>query len=293
MYGKTAAIATAAALAAALLSAGTASAGDQATGDLLVLGTDGVLSTYDTRKPLLPTRAVRVRGVASGDRLIGIDVRPATKTLYALSANGQLYTVDSGTGSAAKVGTPVALSGKAIGFDFNPVVDRVRVVTDRGQNLRLVPDTGALAGTDGTLAYATGDPGQGRTPAVGGAGYTNSVAGATSTALYDIDAARDTLVLQGSAPGATPVVSPNTGRLSTVGRLGVDVSTVLGFDIRGAASAGPYNPSDYRAVAAVRGRGLLGLGVSYLVDVNLATGRARVLSPLLRTATPVGLAFTG
>ena len=44
-----------------------------------------------------------------------------------------------------------ALSGTAFGFDFNPTVDRIRVVSDTGQNLRLNPDTGAVAAVDGAL----------------------------------------------------------------------------------------------------------------------------------------------
>ena len=37
----------------------------------------------------------------------------------------------------------MALKGSAFGVDFNPAADRVRVVSNLGQNLRLHPDTGA------------------------------------------------------------------------------------------------------------------------------------------------------
>ncbi|WP_461122865.1 DUF4394 domain-containing protein [Saccharothrix stipae] len=95
----------------------------------------------------------------------------------------RLYTVDPHTGHAVGIGTAVALDGHAIGFDFNPTVDRIRLVTSKGQNLRLHPDTGAVAATDGVLAHVDG----GSAPRVAAAGYTNSVAGATSTTLYAID----------------------------------------------------------------------------------------------------------
>ncbi|GAB2991992.1 hypothetical protein GCM10027184_52610 [Saccharothrix stipae] len=62
-------------------------------------------------------------------------------------------------------------------------MDRIRLVTSKGQNLRLHPDTGAVAATDGVLAHVDG----GSAPRVAAAGYTNSVAGATSTTLYAID----------------------------------------------------------------------------------------------------------
>lgn len=46
-------------------------------GDLLVLSESGVLNQYDARLPLLPQRKVRVPGLG-GDKLAGLDVRPAT-----------------------------------------------------------------------------------------------------------------------------------------------------------------------------------------------------------------------
>ncbi|SDU76841.1 DUF4394 domain-containing protein [Jiangella alkaliphila] len=281
----------AAVLAAGVLAAPTASAAPASASthndrsDLLVLGSNGVLSRHNGNVPLLVEHRVRITGLAHKDRLVGMDVRPANGAVYVIGASGQLYTVDARSGKATKVGAPAALAGTAVGLDFNPTVDRIRLVTDTGQNLRLHPDTGAVAAVDGMLAYATG----GGKPEVAASGYTNSVAGATSTALYGVDSRTDTLVLQGSVPGATPVVSPNTGQLFPVGRLGLNVVAANGFDIDGAAPIGEYKPNDYRAVAAVR-TGLL-LGLSLLVDVDLRTGRAKVLAPLL--TSPVGVAFTG
>ncbi|ONI92082.1 hypothetical protein ALI144C_00115 [Actinosynnema sp. ALI-1.44] len=80
------------------------------------------------------------------------------------------------------------------------------------------------------------------------------------------------------------MVSPNTGQVTTIGRLGLNISAVNGFDIKGAAGAGVHNPRDYRAVAAVRAHGL-----SLLASIDVASGRARVTSPLLTDV--VGLAF--
>lgn len=285
MRKATSALVTAGALVATVLAAAPATADTRRDGDLLVLTESGTLSQYDARLPLVPRRTVRVTGLG-GDKLVGLDVRPATGAVYAIGSRGQLYTVDRRTGAATKVGVPVTLTGRAVGIDFNPTVDRIRVVTDTGQNLRLNPDTGAVAATDTPLAYAPGDRGAGRTPAVAAAGYTNSGAGATTTALYGIDSRADTVVLQGSVPGATPVVSPNTGQLFTVGRLGLDVGELNGFDIRGVAAGAGHDPADYRAVAAVR---TSGVGLSLLVNIDLRSGRASVASVLLDR--PVGLAF--
>jgi hypothetical protein len=251
-----------------------------------VLSENGVLSRHDANRPFLAKKQVKINGVAAGERLIGLDTRPANGTVYSLSSAGQLYTVDTKSGKVTAVGMKIALNGKAVGFDFNPTVDRIRVVTDAGQNLRLNPDNGAVAGTDTNLAYASTDPAAGTMPRVAASGYTNSVAGATATALYGIDSGRDTLVLQGTAPGANPVVSPNTGQLFTVGKLGLPVTAVNGFDIKGAAPAGAFNPRDYRAVAAIQ---LDWLRFSVLAKIDLSTGRARVVAPLF--TRPVGVTF--
>ncbi|WP_329792167.1 DUF4394 domain-containing protein [Lentzea sp. DG1S-22] len=83
------------------------------------------------------------------------------------------------------------------------------------------------------------------------------------------------------ATGVTPVVSPNTGRLFTVGQLGVDVGEVNGFDIATADSR-------HQALAAVRA-GLPLLDGSVLVRADLGTGRASVVG--LAGGDVVGLAF--
>lgn len=242
--------------------------------DLHVLESDGTLSTRSSRLPLLPFNRVRVNGLTAGDRLVGLDTRPANGALYALGQGGQLYRLNATTGAATAVGLPAAGPvGAAVGFDFNPTVDRIRVVTSAGRNLRLNPDTGAVAGEDLPLAYSTG----GSVPRVAAVAYTNSVAGATSTGLYALDAATDKLFTQGTLPGSDPVVSPNTGRLFGVGRLGVDITAVNGFDIRGTAGSAGVAGKDGTAIAAIRTDGFFP-GRSKLVRIDLRTGRA---TPLL------------
>ena len=75
-----------------------------------------------------------------------------------------------------------ALNGTAFGFDFNPTVDRIRIVSNAGQNLRLHP-----------IPVGSWPPMARLTPSgsVTAAAYTNNRAGATTTTLYDIDTATD------------------------------------------------------------------------------------------------------
>ncbi|MES2619316.1 MAG: DUF4394 domain-containing protein, partial [Bacteroidota bacterium] len=101
------------------------------------------------------------------------------------------------------------------GFDFNPLVDRIRIVSNTGQNLRVNPADGVTI-VDGML-----NPG---TPEISAAAYTNNFAGTTSTALFTIDAGSDKLYQQNP---------PNAGTLVEKGALGVSVDAATGFDIGG------------------------------------------------------------
>ena len=203
---------------------------------------------------------VAFTGLPAGEQIVGLDVRPAGNQLIALSSASRLYRINPPGGGVTSIGTAAfvpPLSGTTFGFDFNPTVDRIRVTAESGQNLRLNPDTGANAAVDGQLSYAPGDPGAGTTPRIVASGYTNSVAGATTTQLFDLDAARNTLVLQNP---------PNNGTLVTVGALGVEVGDVTGFDI--AASDGVAY-----AALEIPGNPLS----SQLHRINLATGAATVV----------------
>ncbi len=160
-----------------------------------------------------------ITGLQTSEMIVGIDMRPATGQLYALGNSSRIYAVNMANGAATVIGggsfSP-ALSGTSFGFDFNPTVDRIRVVSNTGQNLRLHPTTGAVAVVDPDL-----NPG---TPSVDGAAYTNSFPGATTTTLYDIDYASDLLYMQNPA---------NAGTLVNGMPLGINVSEGSGFDIGG------------------------------------------------------------
>jgi hypothetical protein len=199
-------------------------------------------------------RRLSITGLSAGESILGIDFRPIDSRLYALGSTSRVYTLDTLTGAATPVGaafTPTIV-GSDFGFDFNPVPDRIRVHGNTGIDLRLNPLTGALAATDAPLAYGPTDVNSGQTPSIGGTAYTNSVAGATTTVLYAIDANRDVLVT---------LANPNDGVLSTVGALGVNTTNDIGFDIAG------NNGTAYATLTI--GAGFSG---STLFVVNLATG---------------------
>lgn len=241
------------------------------------IDTQGRLVTFDSASPG-KVKARLVTGLGAGETMLGIDRRPANGTLVVVTSASRLYTLDARTARAAAIGqgpfSPM-LDGAGAGFDFNPAVDRIRLTTTNAQNLRLQPDTGAVAATDGTLSYATGDPAAGTAPFVIASAYTNNVPMAMSTQLFNVDAGRDTLVLQDP---------PNAGGLKTIGALGMNVTNPAGFDISGTSSS---------AVLATRVAGRKG---SRLYTVNLGTGATKLVGRVGTSKRPVtlrGVTFTG
>ena len=224
------------------------------------------LIQFNAGQPQRVLARKRLTGLAAGERLVGIDYRVARGVLYALASNGQLYTLDTATATLKPVGaapSAVPLVGLLTGFDFNPAADRIRVVSDSGTNLRLHPETGALAATDPAVRYADGDERAGVAPRLAGAAYTYNKTNDKLTTNYAIDREAGSLVMQGSAEGLQPTVSPNTGLLRTVGPLGTGAVDDVAFDIA---------DTDNAALAAVRQNGRTRLHL-----INLASGRATAL----------------
>lgn len=189
---------------------------------------------FDSSNPSAATRQA-VTGLQAGEALLGIDYRPATGGLFGIGSTNRVYAINPTTGVATAVGAPFSpgLTSNAIGIDFNPVPDLIRVGGSAGQNLRLSPNTGAQAANspDAALSFAPGDVNAGQFANIADVAYTNNVAGATSTTLYGIDTALDILVRQGGLNFPANQPSPNTGLLFTVGALNVNFSNLSGFDI--------------------------------------------------------------
>ena len=205
-----------------------------------------------------------VSGMAAGENILGMDFRPANGQLYVLGSSSLIYTINLGSGMATAVGTTFTtpLNGTSFGFDFNPTVDRIRVVSNTGQNLRLHPTLGGIAAVDGAL-----NPGS---PAVTAAAYTNNFAGATTTVLFDIDIAADKLYTQNP---------PNNGTLVEVGPLGINAEASSGFDIGGTSG-------NAWAVLTVGSN-------TKLYSINLTTGAATAIGdlPAGTHSLAVGLGF--
>ncbi|MCY4745439.1 DUF4394 domain-containing protein [Pelomonas sp. UHG3] len=233
--------------------------------------TGNQLVQFNAGQPQKTLSSKPLTGLAAGDTLLGIDYRVAKGQLFGLGASGQLYRIDTKSGAATAVGTPVGLPVGASewGFDFNPTVDRIRVVSDTGFNLRLHPDTGAVVDSDpnqpglqldGRLAFDAADVNASKPATLVAAGYTYNKDNEKITTNYALDGKLGVLVHQGTKEGVQPMVSPNTGRLYTVGTLGVGSFGKATLDISDVSNAA------YSAITTG------GQSVWYRID--LASGKA-------------------
>ncbi|MEO6220159.1 MAG: DUF4394 domain-containing protein [Ginsengibacter sp.] len=207
------------------------------------------LDKYNSSRPNSILNSATISGLQAKETILAIDFRPATGQLYGLGSSSRLYVIDPKTGIARMIGAgafTTPLTGDIAAFDFNPTVDRIRVVTSSGQNLRLNPETSAVAFVDGTI--------NGQTSAViVAAAYTNNSAGQTTTTLYDIDKTTNSLYIQSP---------PNDGTLKLVGSLNLNVGEG-GFDIS------PDNSA--LGIFKVENQ-------SNLIGVDLASGKAKVIA---------------
>jgi Domain of unknown function (DUF4394) len=250
---------------------------------------------------------VAVTGITSGETLVGIDFRPATGELMGFGVNattdtGTLYRLDPQTGAASAIGSAGSISfvnssgspidfpatGVGYGLDFNPTVDRIRVVTGSGLNFRLNPNTGAAVDSDTTTVANNPDTSvSGGTTTVHGTSYTNSfaqVSGSTVTTQYTIDSTSGQLFIQNPPNGGIQT----SAKSIQLGGSSLAFTTVLGFQISPEVRATTSNSavSSGAAFAALTVGGSTGL-----YSIDLSTGAATLLGTIGTGATPVaGLA---
>src|SRR5206468_8811104 len=101
---------------------------------LVALSMNNQLVAFDSGAPGTIQATLPITGLQSGESILGIDFRPGTGQLYGLGSSNRLYVINM-SGAAAPVGAgtfAVPLSGTAFGFNFDPVADRIRVVSNTG-----------------------------------------------------------------------------------------------------------------------------------------------------------------
>ena len=233
--------------------------------DMVALDASGKLIRFTDDKPGVVTWR-SIKGASS--RMVGIDVRPADGKLYGLAADGGVWLLDPATGMATmKSKLNVAAAPDAMVVDFNPVADRLRVVSAGGRSLRINVDTGETT-EDGKLAYAAGDANAGKAPGVSAGGYSNSGVGPkpAATALYEIDSATKAMVVQDP---------PNAGTLQSKAMLKMPAQSLRGGDVwtgaDGKLTAWAVNGAKLYKIDVASGAiamvGNVGRGEGQLIDV--------------------------
>jgi hypothetical protein len=239
-----------------------------------------------------PSPVLPILGVLTDDVLVAIDVRPQVGRLYALAHNPKvgtvrLYHLDT-AGSTVRAtavgaagsfvdaaGAPLPIFAQSFDIDFNPTVDRLRVVASNGFNFRMNPNNGALI--DGNFNMTVSPP-AGVNPDAnlnGGGGdamgtaYTNNAVNVAVTTQYTLDHANDTLYIQ-NPPNAGTLTTPllvtrNGAPLNFGASGGLDIEPGIDAAASGMAAAGRA-----AAVLTVNGQ-------SRLYRINLADGVATEL----------------
>ncbi len=221
--------------------------GAHAASTLIGVTDQNRLVTFNSSTPGTFNSDIAITGTAA--TFLALDIRDSNGLLYGLGDDLTIYTINQFSGLASAVGGPLAITGTNFGFDFNTVVDAIRIVSNNGNNYVANANTGTLMTTATPVFFAAGDVNAGFAPGVTGNGYIHG-----SASQFAISTSRDALVTQAN----------NAGTLNTVGSLGIDVGPRTSFDIG-------YDGVGYLAE------------VDRLYTVNLTTGAATLNGTFARS----------
>lgn len=263
---------------------GTSSAAPAATPSLRAYGITGdgtLMATFTTDQPNVLNWVRTINGLVGDKKLVGIDFRPQDGLLYGVGDAGGIYTIKMPPVTTDVVVTKVsqlqvALYGTNFDIDFNPAADRLRLISDNGQNLRHnLNDHTTIEDTTLTTPPLTGP-----TRGVTAAAYTNNdLNAATATALFDIDTTLDQVVIQAPA---------NNGTLSPIGSLGFDAGANAGLDIFSYLTNGKTT-----SVVAFASLTPYGASTPSLYSVNLFTGEPTLVGQFPLNLTDLAITLTG
>ncbi|MEG3627307.1 DUF4394 domain-containing protein [Streptomyces poriticola] len=257
---------------------------DPAPQSLRAFGISGdgtLMATFTTDRPQVLDWVRVVTGLSGDTGLIGIDFRVQDGLMYGVGNKGGIYTIKTPPATTDVVVAKVsqlqyALFGANFGVDFNPAADRLRVISDKGQNLRHNLNDHS---TVQDLNLNT-PPAEGTTKGVPAAAYTNNdLDAATATTLVDINTTSDQVVLQSPA---------NNGTLAATGNLGIDAGSNAGLDIHSTLSGGKTVRNTAFASLAPHGA-----GTPSLYGIDVLTGQATSIGQFPLNITDLAVSLTG
>ena len=242
------------------------------------ISADGTLMvTFTTDQPQVLNWVRLIQGFSGDTAAVGLDFRVQDGLLYLVGNKGGIYVLQGWDPTVIKKVSQltVPLYGTNFGVDFNPAADRLRVISDTGQNLRHDLNTHTTV-ADTTLSTP---PTSGATTGVSAAAYTNNDLNPdTATTLFDIGTMTDQVLIQSPA---------NNGTLAPTGKLGVDAGGNAGFDIYSTLSGG-------KAVSAAGFATLVAPnGTASLYSINLLNGTATSIGQFPLPITDLAISLTG
>jgi len=232
--------------------------GSSVNTNFFALSNKNELVRYKAGPPARLISSIQIVGLSNGEHMMAIDFRPSNGLLYGVTDMSMIYIIDPGSGMIkpmSQIPFEPAIKGSTVGFDFDPIVDQIRLVSDLDQNLRLDPDLGTVISVDNDLIPFEG--------AINAIAYSRLNNASRTYPLYDIDVATGNLFKQ----------EPNSGKLNYVGSLGLAMKGEGGFDIGTNVTSGLavlYGHS--RLGGIVSGDNLL-LDACRVYEINLLNGK--------------------
>ncbi|MES3040335.1 MAG: DUF4394 domain-containing protein [Pseudomonadota bacterium] len=178
------------------------------------------------------TTAGTVGALDPSEEILDIDYRNSEGQLYALTrtilgstVTARIVTIAPASGALARVSTLTGVTLSAsdtYSIDFNPAVDRLRIISSSGRNIKVNVLTGA-ASMDSDINPVIAQTGVAYTDTF----TAGSTAGRT-TLLFGLDSATDKIY----------TINPSSGALSAGVTLGIDTTKISGFDIDPSAQRG-------------------------------------------------------
>lgn len=232
------------------------------------------------------TTGYSINALDIGEQVLAIDYRNSEGALYALTrlgSEGRIITITPTTGAITRVSTlKTDTTGGAftlnanVGYtiDFNPTVDRLRIIASDDTNYRVDVLTGETI-TDGSISIPSAT--------IAGVAYTDNftaIAGRTTT-LFGIDTTTDALYSFSSANAGTLNATSKTLNIG-------DVTTVNGFDIDPSSNAltAVLSVAGSPAVYSLDATGASNVASRSASLPTLPTGETYASFSLITTANP-------
>ena len=232
------------------------------------------LVRYKAGPPAQLVSSIQIIGLADGEHMMAIDFRPSNGLLYGVSDLSMLYIIDPGSGMVkpmSELPFKPEIKGITVGFDFDPIVDQIRLVTDLDQNMRLDPDFGNVISIDNDLVPAESD--------INAIAYSRLNNPSRTFPLYDIDVVGGKLYKQ----------EPNSGKLEFIGLLGLVINGEGGFDIGANASSGLAVLYGHSRLGGVVNGDNLFTDACRVYEINLLNGKTLYKGKLDRSI--IGIAI--